>query len=70
VARLRDRALRLTAAQAGADLLPTVIPGIREILGVPDSTAEINARACPEWAPASRRIDPGPQLVDVGRQRG
>lgn len=66
VGQLRDRALKLTAAQEGADLSPTVIPGIREILEVPDSTAEINARTCPEWTQASRPMVPGAPLVDVG----
>jgi cystathionine beta-synthase/cysteine synthase A len=49
VAQLRGRARKLTAAQDGGDLSPTVIPDIQQILDVPDSTAAINAMLCPEW---------------------
>jgi 2,3-diaminopropionate biosynthesis protein SbnA len=50
VAHLRDRAMKLTPVQDGDALSPTVIPDIGEILAVPDSTVEINAMLCPEWA--------------------
>lgn len=49
VAQLRERALKLTAAQEGGDLLPTVAPGIGETLEVPATTTEINAVLRREW---------------------
>jgi 2,3-diaminopropionate biosynthesis protein SbnA len=51
IAELRRRALALEPVRQRGRLSPTVIPRIREILEVPDSTAQINDALCSRWRP-------------------
>ena len=49
IAELRRRALDLRPVRHGRALIPTVVPGIQELLEVPDTTAQINAATCGRW---------------------
>lgn len=51
IAELRRRARALRPVRQEGRLRPTVIPRIRELLEVPDSTAQINAAMCRSWLP-------------------